>query len=183
MKDIGRITQQMPRASSHKDDLAAGGGLARRFGQSVKIALMRRVQPKTIGHADRFLIESLKFGVGQVFQCGRLVQKLAVQQLPTESIRQLVGGLVTACPKVTGYREDVHVGRSTEGRKKSPAGNAVLPAGPGNWVARPYLKENLLVGVISDGSREEPLRFMANPIATFSSSYAALALLSIYRLS
>ena len=82
MKGIRRVAEQLSRAAPHQDDAAARRRLLHRLFEAVNVMLMRRMQPKAVGQAQRLFVETFQVGVGNVLHGGGLMQQFAVEQFP-----------------------------------------------------------------------------------------------------
>ncbi len=162
VEHAGHLAQQVACAAADQYHVAPGGRLAGRLGDAVKILLVRRVQAKTVGHADGFFVETLQLGIGHAFDLRRLMEQFAVEQFPAECGGQLPGNLAAAGAVLTSDGNDFHPSSSRHNAAKTGTGTFFplwqlnnrphqehsSPGGACSFYTSPYQKEPE-VGVIS----------------------------------
>ena len=74
----------------------------------MQIFLVRRVEAKPVGHADGFFVEPFQLGIGHVFDLGRLMEQLAIEQLPAEPRGELPGDFAAAGTVLPRNGNDLH---------------------------------------------------------------------------
>ena len=131
MKDVGRLTQEVPCSTAHQHYVASFGRLAGRLGQAVHILLVGRVQAKAVGHRDGLFIQAVQFGIRDMFDLGGLMEQFAVEQFPAQGLGELSGHFTAAGTVLAADGDDVHAKHSREGSIKTGPTRKNLLVGPG----------------------------------------------------
>ena len=129
MKRVRQVAEQLPRSPANQDNVAPSSGLPSRFLQSVHVLLMKRMQAEAIGHAQGLFVQAFQVGVRNVFHGGGLVEEFPIEKLPSQDLCETPSDLAAAGTIFPRDGDDVHDGRSSEGRNKKAPQERCSPGG------------------------------------------------------
>ena len=109
----------MSRSSSNQHDVAAIRGVANGGRETLQVQLLGRMMVEAVAERDRLFVQQLHVGFGHLLQPRRLVQQLAIQQLPAQGCCQLLRQFTASSAMLAGDRDDSHANRPPSCKRRS----------------------------------------------------------------